>query len=134
MATLAINADRSDVRIAAEWLHQITHQFEVPQNKVIALDQCLDEVLMNIVMHGGLSATQSPVQLSFQSFPSMAEITVSDSGKAFDPVNAPTKAKPLSLEEAEPGGLGLSIIRGLSNRLDYQFKEGRNILTFGVAI
>ena len=134
MATLAINADPSDVRIAAEWLHQIAHQFEVPQNKTIALDQCLDEVLMNIVMHGGLSATQTPVELSLQAFPKMAEITVSDSGKAFDPVNAPTKPRPLTLEEAEPGGLGLSIIRGLSNHLDYQFKEGRNILTFGVAI
>ena len=89
---------------------------------------------MNIVMHGGLSATQTPVELSFQAFPKMAEITVSDSGKAFDPVNAPTTPRPLTLEEAEPGGLGLSIIRGLSNHLDYQFKEGRNILTFGVAI
>ncbi|QWD77224.1 ATP-binding protein [Polynucleobacter sp. MWH-Svant-W18] len=134
MATLVINAERSEVRTAAEWLHQVASQFEVPQNKAIVLDQCLDEVLMNIVMHGGTSAIETPVELAFTSTQGTAEITVSDSGKAFDPVNAPAKPRPSSLEDAEPGGLGLSIIRGLSNRLNYQYKNGRNVLTFGVSI
>ncbi len=134
LATLAINADRSEVRAAADWLHEVTHQHEVPQNKAIALDQCLDEVLMNIVMHGGTSATNSPVNLSFELTQKEAAITVSDSGKPFDPVNAPPKPRPMSLDEAEPGGLGLSIIKGLSNHLNYEFKDGRNVLTFAVAI
>jgi len=134
LATLAINADRSEVRTAADWLHEVAHQHEVPQNKAVALDQCLDEVLMNIVMHGGSSAANTPVHLSFMVTPKEAAITVSDSGKPFDPVNAPAKPRPMSLEEAEPGGLGLSIIKGLSNHLDYEFKEGRNFLTFAVAI
>ena len=134
MATLAINADRSEVRAAADWLHEVAHQYEVPQNKAIALDQCLDEVLMNIVMHGGSSAATTPVQLSFALTPKEAAITVSDSGKPFDPVNAPAKPRPMTLEEAEPGGLGLSIIKGLSNHINYEFKNGRNVLTFGVAI
>ena len=134
LATLAINADRSEVRAAADWLHEVTHQHEVPQNKAIALDQCLDEVLMNIVMHGGTSATNSPVNLSFELTQKEAAITVSDSGKPVDPVNAPPKPRPMSLDEAEPGGLGLSIIKGLSNHLNYEFKDGRNVLTFAVAI
>ena len=134
LATLAIKADRSEVRTAADWLHEVAHQNEVPQNKAIALDQCLDEVLMNIVMHGGSTATNTPVQLSFALTPEVAAITVSDSGKPFDPVNAPAKPKPMTLEEAEPGGLGLSIIKGLSNHINYEYKEGRNILTFAVAI
>ena len=134
LATLAINADRSEVRTAADWLHEVAHQHEVPQNKAVALDQCLDEVLMNIVMHGGSSAANTPVHLSFMVTPKEAAITISDSGKPFDPVNTPAKPRPMSLEEAEPGGLGLSIIKGLSNHLDYEFKEGRNVLTFAVAI
>jgi len=131
---LTINAKSSDVRVASEWLHDIAYQFEIPQNKAIALDQCLDEVLMNIVMHGGDSAVTTPVELFLETSANRVDITVSDSGKAFDPVNAPLKPRPLKLEDAEPGGLGLSIIKGLSNYLDYQFKEGRNILTFGIAI
>jgi len=134
LATLAINADRSEVRTAADWLHEVAHQHEVPQNKAVALDQCLDEVLMNIVMHGGSSAANTPVHLSFMVTPKEAAITISDSGKPFDPVNTPAKPRPMSLEEAEPGGLGLSIIKGLSNHLDYEYKEGRNVLTFAVAI
>jgi anti-sigma regulatory factor (Ser/Thr protein kinase) len=134
LASLAINADRSEVRTAADWLHDVALKYEVPQNKAIALDQCLDEILMNIMMHGGSSAANTPVHLSFTLTPKEAAITVSDSGKPFDPVNAPLKPRPTSLEDAEPGGLGLSIIKGLSNHLNYEFKEGRNVLTFAVAI
>ena len=134
LATFTMNADRSEVRSAADWLNKTTLQFAVPQGKSIALDQCLDEVLMNILMHGGDSASSTPIELSFDMDPKAALVTVSDSGIPFNPVHAPIKPRPASLEDAEPGGLGLSIIKGLCNHLDYRYQNGRNILTFSVSI
>jgi anti-sigma regulatory factor (Ser/Thr protein kinase) len=138
LSTLSIRADRSEVRTASQWLGESAHQYEVPANKLLALDQCLDEVLMNIVMHGGASASETPVELSFAinqiDQHKEAAVTVSDSGALFNSADTEPKAKPSTLEEAEPGGLGLAIIQGLSDRLAYEFKGGRNILTFAIRL
>ena len=138
LSVFAIKADRSEIRSASSWLEKTSLQFGVPSNKSLVLDQCLDEVLMNIVMHAGISATETPVNLEFSinEADSAKEIaiTVSDSGKPFNSAVAPLKAKASTLEEAEPGGLGLAIIQGLSSRLAYEFKNDRNYLTFAILI
>lgn len=138
LSQFAINADRSEIRSASHWLEKISLQYGVPANKALVLDQCLDEVLMNIVMHAGSSAAQTPVELEFTINGDQIEkevaITVSDSGKPFNSAVALPKAKAMTLDETEPGGLGLAIIQGLSTRLAYEFRNGRNFLTFAVAV
>ena len=138
LSQFAINADRSEIRSASSWLEKTSLQYGVPTNKALVLDQCLDEVLMNIVMHAGSTAAQTPVELEFaihgaESGKEIA-ITVSDSGKPFNSAEASPKALANTLEEAEPGGLGLAIIKGLSSRLAYEFRNGRNFLTFAIMV
>jgi anti-sigma regulatory factor (Ser/Thr protein kinase) len=41
-------------------------------------------------------------------------------------------ALPLTLDDAEPGGLGLLMIRNLSDSLSYWYDNGHNELSFGV--
>ena len=55
-----------------------------------------------------------------------------DSGPDFDPTVAPLGSRPLTLEEAEPGGLGLLMMRELSDALTYRHDSGQNELTFSV--
>jgi len=138
LSQFAINADRSEIRSASSWLEKTSLQYGVPTNKALVLDQCLDEVLMNIVMHAGSSATQTPVELEFAingaGVGKEIAITVSDSGRPFNSAEASPKPKAVSLQEAEPGGLGLAIIKGLSSRLAYEFRNGRNFLTFAILV
>ena len=138
LSQFAINADRSEIRSASSWLEKTSLQYGVPANKALVLDQCLDEVLMNIVMHAGSTASETPVELEFSingmEVGKEIAITVSDSGKPFNSAVASPKAKAISLEEAEPGGLGLAIIQGLSSRLAYEFRNGRNFLTFTIVV
>ena len=89
-------------------------------------------------MHGGSSASQTLVELSLDihaaGLNKEVAVTVSDSGIPFNCVEALPKIRPSSLDEAEPGGLGLAIIKGLSSRLAYEFRGGRNFLTFAIQI
>lgn len=59
-------------------------------------------------------------------------MTVSDSGVAFDPLAYEQKPGSQTLSEAEPGGLGLVMMRGFSDSMSYRYSEGRNQLTFRV--
>jgi serine/threonine-protein kinase RsbW len=62
----------------------------------------------------------------------LAVVTVCDSGPPFDTTSAQPGALPLTLDDAEPGGLGLLMIRNLSDTLSYGFDNGHNELSFGV--
>lgn len=96
----------------------------------------LNEVLENIILHGGANALSSPVELELDVVADAnggkAGVTVSDAGIAFNPLSVAEKLLPKTLDEAAPGGLGLVMIRRFSDRLEYRHDAGRNHLTFGI--
>jgi len=132
---LAISADRAEVRRASEWLVTICRQRDVPQAPVERLELCLNEVLANVITHGGRTALAAPIRLLLEvgldQDCGKASVTVSDAGVAFDPLSVPKKASPKSLAEASPGGLGLMVIRRCSDWLHYRHEGGHNHLSFG---
>jgi serine/threonine-protein kinase RsbW len=135
-AELAIRAVADDVRPASEWLAQICETHGVPDTQILRLDLCLNEALANVIAHGGEQALANPVRLRLdvtRDAPTqLAVVTVCDSGPPFDTASAQPGALPLTLDDAEPGGLGLLMIRNLSDTLSYGFDNGHNELSFGV--
>jgi anti-sigma regulatory factor (Ser/Thr protein kinase) len=132
---ITIGADAREARRASIWLETACRQLGVPQPQVDQLALCLEEVLANIIAHGGEAALSEPVQVQLEVEPRVegaygAKVTVSDAGEAFDPLAAPLAASPRTLEQARSGGMGLGIIRQCSS-LDYRREAGRNHLTFG---
>jgi len=136
VAEFSVITDAEGASRASDWLNATANEKGVPQDQITRLDQCLAEALANIITHGGPSARLSPINLSLdvRSEPgnSQAAVTVSDSGVAFDPLVYEGKPTPKTLSEAEPGGLGLVMMRGFSDSMRYRYQDGRNLLTFGV--
>jgi len=135
-AELSIRADAVKVRSASLWLEAAALQQRVPAEQIARLDLCLNEALANILAHGGPSARLSEVQLHFrvhqESAVHEAAVTVSDAGIAFDPLAYQPGPRADSLEEIEPGGLGLIMMREAADDLGYLRSEGRNLLTITV--
>jgi serine/threonine-protein kinase RsbW len=123
------------MRRASEWLEALSQQHGVPQEHVERLLLCLDEAIANVLDHGGPAALSSPIRLRFEMRADpesrTASVTLSDAGPAFDPVSAPDKALPETLEEASPRGRGLQMIRACAPVLRYRREGGRNHMTFG---
>jgi anti-sigma regulatory factor (Ser/Thr protein kinase) len=136
VAEFSINVDAEGARRASAWLEAAAIEQRVPREQITRLDQCLTEALANIITHGGPAARTSPVRLYLDAHiepgSCQAAVTVSDSGVAFDPLAYEQKSGPQTLSEAEPGGLGLVMMRGFSDSMIYSYGEGRNQLTFRV--
>jgi anti-sigma regulatory factor (Ser/Thr protein kinase) len=130
-----LSASGAGARRASEWLDAACRRLDVPPAQVERLALCLHEALANVVSHGGIAASSAPVRLVLEVRHERdcgeASVTVSDAGAAFDPLAAPEKVLPKTLDEASGGGLGLVMIRRCSDRLDYRYGEGCNHLTFG---
>lgn len=132
---LTISANGDEVRRASDWLCAACRRHEVPEELADRLVLCLNEVLANVIVHGGSAARSAPVRLMLETSVDdgcgKAGVSVSDAGVAFDPLSVPPRALPATLEEASLGGLGLVMIRRCSDWLDYRNEDGRNRLTFG---
>jgi len=134
---LTISADGAETRRASKWLETACGQLNVPRAPAERLELCLNEVLANIIAHGGGEALAGSVRLFLDvrlgSGGGKASVTVSDAGPAFNPLTVPKKSLPKTLDDATEGGLGLVMIHRCADWLDYRHEAGRNHFTFGAS-
>jgi serine/threonine-protein kinase RsbW len=133
--TLAIVASGDEIRHASEWLTTALRQRDVPDRQIECLELAFHEVLANVLAHGGSAARAEPIRIRIEvrekATTGEAHIKVRDAGIPFDPTGAPEHTPAKSLAEAQPGGLGLLLIRRCSDWMSYRRGGGRNHLTFG---
>ena len=127
---LEVPAQLSVLRRVSTWLNSHATEWSVPETLIPRIDLCLNEVVANCVTHGGPAVTDRPltIELSMASSHDQTLVTLSitDSGRAFDPTSVAPKARALSLSDATPGGLGLVMMRDSASRLAYRRSNGRN--------
>lgn len=117
------------IAAAAQWVNAIAVEQQFPEQLVFALQICLEELLTNVVRHGGakssggLSEVPVPpldVQISISTSAQGVSMTIEDDGKPFDVVNAPAHRIDQPLDQLQPGGLGIQLIRNFASSISYE--------------
>jgi serine/threonine-protein kinase RsbW len=91
----------------------------------------LSELLTNIRVHGAAAVETAATRVSVTHDRVIAEIV--DRGNAFDPRQAPEPELTLDVAARPVGGLGLFLVRRLTQGLDYRRDGAANRTTFWVA-
>ena len=125
-ASLTLTPDPTQTGRLGLWLKTLADAAAWPADLSSAVELCLDEVVTNIVMHGGSTAGDIAIEIDHDAVAVIAR--VEDGGTQFDPT-AETQPLPQSLDEAKIGGLGLVLVRRLSTEMRYERIGGRNRLT-----
>ncbi len=94
-----------------------------------AVEVVLEEVLMNIVMHAFPEPEGHGIELRVTVDDEQVVLRFEDDGMPFDPLSTDAPPRPASIEQAEPGGLGLMFVRERSRSMVYERRHGRNVLT-----
>ena len=132
LGEISIRGDSAEVRRSSLWLEETCHRRNVPADQIMRLNLCLNEALANVISHGGPKALNSPIHLSLSLEESTdqqtAVLSIVDSGACFVLDDSLPRSAPLSLAEAEPGGLGLIMMRSFADELNYRREEDRNQL------
>jgi len=91
----------------------------------------LDEVLANVVHHGlaGAGGTSDTIELAMARQDGRLQIRVADSATPFNPLLLPAPDTSLPLQARRIGGLGIALVRALTDEAAYDWREGRNHLT-----
>jgi sigma-B regulation protein RsbU (phosphoserine phosphatase) len=127
-----IDSDLGELgRVKQEVTRMLTRLSPSQQNLADTL-LIVEEVLSNIVRHGHGGEGGHEILLDVNHTDGMLTLRFEDSAPAFDPTahtRAPA-AQPDDDGEAMPmGGVGIVLVRGMAETVDYQRRDGRNCLT-----
>lgn len=119
---------------AAQALDAFCDAEGLPDAVAWRLRVALDEIVANIVAYG--TANPSPaggngapaLDIWFRREGTLVELTVADDGPAFDPLGRPDPVVTLPLEQRQPGGLGIALVKALMDDVRYE-RTTRNVLT-----
>jgi serine/threonine-protein kinase RsbW len=84
------------------------------------LEVIFEEVVSNIVRHGFEPGSGQSIHVTARATPQAIELTFEDDGRPFDPLQLVAPAPFTTLEVAEPGGLGVELVRRLSASVRYE--------------
>jgi serine/threonine-protein kinase RsbW len=83
------------------------------------LQVVLDEVCSNVFKHA-YSAPGGTLRLTVRRLSDAIELTFTDQGRAFDPLSLPAPDLTLPLDERPLGGLGIHLVRQMTDRQSYR--------------
>ncbi|MCF3932729.1 ATP-binding protein [Acuticoccus sp. M5D2P5] len=105
----------------------------LPLKTVMTLNLIFEEIVTNVINHGSKDGSAT-IEVTALRSGDLIEGTVRDDGTPFDPLARQSPDTTASLEEREIGGLGVHLVRTMSQDLHYM-REGRhNVLRFAIGI
>jgi serine/threonine-protein kinase RsbW len=114
----------AEIAAAARWVDQRASEQTLPPDKVYALRVCVEEILTNILRHGG---TASPkINLTVTVSPDRIVLVIEDDAEPFDVSASTPRRVGQPLEKAQPGGLGIQLIHSFADRLSYSRADEKN--------
>jgi serine/threonine-protein kinase RsbW len=114
----------ADLVRVGELMDELAAAHQLAPAALVDLRVALDEVVVNIVEHGGASEIRVRVGVR----DGLLEAIVEDDGTPFDPRSAPPPDLERSLARRRIGGIGLHFVRSLIAEMDYSSAAGVNRL------
>ncbi len=128
---LVLRSRLDELQRLATWVEAVANHAALSAEQAFALQLCLEEAVANIVMYGG-AADDAAISVEVSQAGGDLTVLIEDSARAFDPTQVPPREKPVSLDKARVGALGVHLMRHYSSQMRYERRNGRNclILTF----
>jgi serine/threonine-protein kinase RsbW len=89
----------------------------------------IEEITRNLVDHAGPGAVGEVMDIELRVGSDAVTVVVEDTCRPFDPADGPDLDTTTRLEDRRPGGMGLHLVRSMSDDLVYEHVEERNRLT-----
>jgi len=93
------------------------------------LKLALEEIVTNIITHGYTDDREHFIGVHLNVQPGEVKIDVEDDGRPFNPLEAPEVDTTTSLGDRPIGGLGIHLVRKVTDDLEYKRLGDKNLFT-----
>ena len=130
--TLTLASGDDPGRLAAA-VEAYAEDVDLPMSQAFTLDLVLEEIVTNIINHGAAPGGAT-VEIAIHRDGNALKGTVRDNAAPFDPLARPPVDVTASVEDREIGGLGIHLVREMTEALGYTYADGHNVLTFTIGL
>ena len=128
---LILQNEVAEISKLAIFIDELGEEFGRSPELVFNLNLVLEEAVSNVILYAYPKEEHQTISLIAKKKGNQLIFVLTDSGKEFDPTQAPDADITLSAEERPIGGLGIFLIRQIMNTVEYQRIDGKNVLTLG---
>lgn len=128
---LILQNEMAEISKLAIFIEELGEEFGLSPELVFNLNLVLEEAVSNVILYAYPKEEHQTISLIARKKDNQLIFVLTDSGKEFDPTQAPDADITLSAEDRPIGGLGIFLIRQIMNTVEYQRIEGKNVLTLG---
>lgn len=129
MKELTVEATKENIPQVTAFVDRQLEDIGCPMKAAMQIDIAIDELFSNIAHYAYRSGTgPATVRVETVEDPMAVIITFLDHGVPYDPLKKEDPDISLSAEEREAGGLGIYLVKKSMDKLDYEYRDGQNIL------
>lgn len=135
---LVLEADTRELDKLNDFLEAQAEKVDCPMGTLMKIQISAEEIFTNIATYAypdgaGTAGITSEIGTD-EDGDTVMTITFSDSGIPFDPLAMPDPDITASAEERDIGGLGIYMVKETMDKVEYNYENGRNVLTISKKI
>ncbi|MBW2516022.1 MAG: ATP-binding protein [Deltaproteobacteria bacterium] len=127
--SFGLKNDMSELTVLRQHVENFGQMAGLSQGCLFEIILCLDELFTNIVSYGFDDDRHHLIQFTLQMDNDELVIDVEDGGIPFNPLLKQESGIPIDPKNIKIGGLGIHIVKKLTNDICYQRDHGKNHLT-----
>ena len=127
--SLALKNDLKHVPELNKFVESFTSSLEMDVSLKSKIKLAVEEAVVNVIDYAYPLDTVGDILVEAKSNGSTVTFVISDSGNPFDPTEAGKVDTTLSAEDRPIGGLGIFLVRELMDSINYEWINGKNVLT-----
>lgn len=130
MKTLIVPARIDQLEVVQEFIQQELEKQDCSPKAQIQISISVEEIFVNIA-HYAYKPVEGDATIRCEVGGDPLEVTIQflDHGKPYNPLAKEDPDVTLSAEERGIGGLGIFMVKKSMDSLDYEYHDGKNILT-----
>jgi sigma-B regulation protein RsbU (phosphoserine phosphatase) len=121
--------DKTQILTANEAFEEHAVRWGIPKRLRNQVRMAFDELLANVMEYGYDDQERHEIRITAKCKPDNLTLTLSDDGRPFDPLAETAPDLSSSAEERELGGLGIHLCRKTFDRIAYERRDERNVVT-----
>lgn len=125
---IELNNKLSEVRRLSELLNEEPELIDTPEATLFALNLSLEEILTNVISYSYDDNEDHKIKVRIYINKKEVCVEVEDDGKPFNPLEAESPDITTPIEERQIGGLGIHLVKGFMDKLEYKRIGDRNLL------
>ncbi len=127
--SLTIPCDVNQITRLAQMVEEVCGEVGLPPTDTMQVNLALEEAVVNVIDYAYPMGLDGEVTIEVEANAEQIKFVVIDNGQPFDPTNKEEADVTQPLEQRAIGGLGIYLIRRYMDSINYERRDGRNILT-----